>query len=50
MPHQNITKKKPPNATKADSQTPTNFHICCFFVVIIQRQFVELLGGAPIAL
>jgi hypothetical protein len=36
------TTKKPPNATKANSQTPTNFLICCFVVVIIQRQFVEL--------
>jgi hypothetical protein len=31
------SKNKPPNATKAGSQTPTKFLICCFVVVKIQR-------------
>ncbi len=31
------SKNKPPNATKAGSQTPTKFLVCCFVVVRIQR-------------
>jgi hypothetical protein len=31
------SKKKPLNATKADSQTPTKYLICCFVVVIVHR-------------
>jgi hypothetical protein len=32
-----IIIKKPPNATKADSQTPTKFFICYFVVVKVPR-------------
>jgi hypothetical protein len=31
------SKNKSPNATKADSQTPTKFLVCCFVVVKLQR-------------
>jgi hypothetical protein len=31
------SKNKPPNATKAGSQTPTKFLICCFFVAKVER-------------
>jgi hypothetical protein len=34
-------KKKLPNATKVGSQTPTKFLVCCFFIVRVQRSFVE---------
>jgi len=35
-------KKKPPNTTKVGSQTPKKFLVCCFVVVKVQKQFVEL--------
>jgi hypothetical protein len=31
-----ILKNKPPNATKANSQTPIKFLVCCFVVVRVQ--------------
>jgi hypothetical protein len=31
------SKNKPPNAIKASSQIPTEFFICCFVVVRVQR-------------
>jgi hypothetical protein len=34
-------KNKPPNAAKANSQTPKKFFICCFVVVRVPRCFVE---------
>ncbi len=30
-------ENKPPNVTKADSDTPTKLFICCFIVVKVQR-------------
>ncbi len=36
------SKNKPPNATKANSQTPTKFLVCCFVAIKIQRLFVKL--------
>jgi hypothetical protein len=30
-------QKQPPNATKASSQMPTKFLICCFVVVKVQQ-------------
>jgi len=35
-------KNKSPNAIKAGSQTPTQFLICCYVVVKVQRFFVKL--------
>jgi hypothetical protein len=34
---QEFKKTKPPNATKASSQAPTKFLICCFVVIKVQR-------------
>jgi hypothetical protein len=31
------SKNKPPNGTKANSQTPTKFLVCYFFVIKVQR-------------
>jgi hypothetical protein len=31
------SKNKPPNVTKAHSQTPIKFLVCCFIVVRIQK-------------
>jgi hypothetical protein len=39
---QEFKKNKPLNATKAGSQTPTKFLICCFVTIKVQRSFVEL--------
>jgi hypothetical protein len=30
-------KNKPSNATKANSQTPTKFLVCCFVVIRVQK-------------
>jgi hypothetical protein len=30
-------KNKPPNATKASSQTPKKFLVCCFITIKVQR-------------
>ncbi len=33
----NNSKNKPPNATKASSQTPKNFIVCSFVVIKLQK-------------
>jgi len=33
-------KKKPLNAVKSGSQTPTKFLVCCFVAIKVQGQFV----------
>jgi hypothetical protein len=33
----NNSKNKPLNATKASSQTPVTFLVCCFVVVRVQK-------------
>jgi hypothetical protein len=32
-----IQKNKPPNVTKAGSQTPKKFFVCCFIVVKVSK-------------
>jgi hypothetical protein len=31
---QKFKKNKPPNATKANSKTPTKFLVCCFKILV----------------
>jgi hypothetical protein len=38
----NLKKNKAPNTTKADSQTPKKFIVCCSVAIKVQRWFVEL--------
>ncbi len=34
---QELTKNKPSNATKASSQTPTKFLVCCSIAIKVQK-------------
>ncbi len=34
---QELKKNKPPSATKVGSQTPTNFLVCCYVGIRMQR-------------
>jgi hypothetical protein len=34
---QELKKNKPPNATKANSQTPTKFLVCCYVDVKVKK-------------
>jgi hypothetical protein len=43
------SKNKPPNVTKADSQTPTKFLIC-FFFGYNSKIIYKTSSGAPITL
>ncbi len=44
------SKNKPLNTTKASSQTPKNFLVCCFVVIKVPKMIYKNLGGVVITL